>query len=82
MLLCISEVASLFGVCIETIRRWEFLGKLVPSLRTIGGHRRYELSYIQSVIKQEPIESTKYTVCYSRVSTHDQKLVVAPLTQT
>ena len=73
MLLCISEVAGLFGVCIETVRRWEFLGKLVPSLRTIGGHRRYELSYIQSVIKQEPIESTKFTVCYSRVSTHDQK---------
>ena len=73
MLLSISEVAILFGVCIETIRRWDFAGKLIPSLRTIGGHRRYESNYIQSIIKQEPIESTKYTVCYSRVSTHDQK---------
>lgn len=39
----IGEVASLLGVSVVTLRRWERLGKLLPDFRTEGNHRRYLL---------------------------------------
>lgn len=39
-LLTPSEVAAIFRVDPKTVCRWAKTGKL-PSVRTIGGHRRY-----------------------------------------
>lgn len=36
----ISEAASILGVSIDTLRRWDESGKLI-SLKSEGGHRRY-----------------------------------------
>ena len=36
-----SEVAEIFQVSPSTITRWAEAGKL-PSVKTLGGHRRYE----------------------------------------
>ena len=75
MLLTISEVANLFGVHRDTIRRWDKKGLLVPAKRTLGNHRRYDSIIVESLInKMEIDENTqKLTICYSRVSSHDQK---------
>lgn len=65
--LSISEAAKIKGVSVSTLRRWEAEGKLVPE-RTASGHRRYDQAQLLN-IKPE----LSYTVCYARVSSHDQK---------
>lgn len=39
--LTIGEAAELLGVTVRTLRHWESIGLLVPSWRTLGGHRLY-----------------------------------------
>ncbi len=64
VLFSIGEMASRLGVAVVTLRRWDREGRLKPTLRTLGGHRRYG-EVTQSA-------STR-TVLYARVSSHDQK---------
>ena len=71
MLISVSEVAELFGVCTTTIRRWDKNGKLNSALRTMGNHRRYVMEEILNIINGTK-EEEKLTVCYSRVSTSIQ----------
>lgn len=42
-----GEVAALFGVNPKTVTRWAKEGRL-PSIRTVGGHRRYRASDVQA----------------------------------
>jgi putative resolvase len=65
--LTISEAAELKGVSVSTLRRWEAEGKLIPE-RTANGHRRYNMAQLLNL---KPDGSL--TVCYARVSSHDQK---------
>jgi predicted site-specific integrase-resolvase len=65
--LTISEAAQLKGVSVSTLRRWEAEGKLIPE-RTANGHRRYNMAQLLNL---KPDGSL--TVCYARVSSHDQK---------
>lgn len=69
--LSIGEAAILLGVAVSTLRRWEREARLAPCFRTAGGHRRYALHAIQSLISPFPIICK--TLCYARVSSHDQK---------
>jgi len=74
-MLSIGEAAELLGVAVSTLRRWEIEGRLIPSYRTHGGHRRYSLALLYKIlnptsVSQKPIERV---VCYARVSTYDQK---------
>ncbi len=48
-LLTPSEVATLFRVDPKTVTRWAQAGK-VPSIRTLGGHRRYRESDIRALL--------------------------------
>ena len=48
MLLSIGELASAIRVAVVTLRRWDQAGRLVPCMRTVGGHRRYRLSEVMS----------------------------------
>jgi excisionase family DNA binding protein len=48
-LLTPAEVAALFRVDPKTVTRWAQQGKL-PSIRTLGGHRRYRESEIQAFL--------------------------------
>ena len=48
-LLTPAEVASLFRVDPKTVTRWANTGKL-PSLRTLGGHRRYRESEVRNLL--------------------------------
>jgi len=70
--LTISEASVILGVSVITMRRWDRESKLKPHHRTFGNHRRYSLSEILFVLS--PTEAEKrINVCYSRVSSHDQK---------
>jgi predicted site-specific integrase-resolvase len=70
-LIAISEAAEALGVSITTLRRWEKEGKL-KSDRTHAGHRRYDLSKIKPELFHNN-ETTRKTIAYARVSSHDQK---------
>jgi predicted site-specific integrase-resolvase len=63
-LFSIGEMARRLGVAVVTLRRWDREGRLKPTLRTLGGHRRYG--------EAQRTTSTR-TVLYARVSSHDQK---------
>ena len=68
----IGETAKILGVSVVTIRRWDKAGKLCPSFRTFGNHRRYSLNDILKLAGKDMSEEW-LTVCYARVSSHDQK---------
>ena len=48
-LLTPAEVAALFRVDPKTVTRWAKAGKLT-AIRTLGGHRRYRQSEVQSLL--------------------------------
>ncbi len=50
-LLTRTEVAEIFQVSPSTITRWAEAGKL-PSVKTLGGHRRYEAKAIMALAKR------------------------------
>jgi putative resolvase len=62
-----QEAATLLGVTVRTLHRWELDGK-IKSTRTAGGHRRYD---INDLISNK--SDNQLTVGYARVSSHDQK---------
>lgn len=71
----IGELAVWLGVAVITLRRWHKDGKLVPSYRTPGGHRRYARAEVRQALglQDNTDIQEKLTVCYARVSSHDQK---------
>ena len=68
-LIKIGEAAKLLGVTIQTLRRWEKSGQLLPDKKTEGGTRYYDIDRLFGVTKQE----SELTSAYARVSSHDQK---------
>ena len=68
----IQEVSIILGVTTTTLRRWDKSETLKSDYRTIGNHRRYKLSKILKLINPKTDED-KITLCYSRVSSYDQK---------
>lgn len=49
-LVSLKEVAELLGVHPCTLREWDKNGKL-EAIKTPGGHRKYQLSTIESLLK-------------------------------
>jgi predicted site-specific integrase-resolvase len=64
------------GVQEDALRKWSEQG-LIPSIRTPGNHRRYNISEFIRVRgntqAQEAIIEEKESICYCRVSSHGQK---------
>jgi excisionase family DNA binding protein len=48
-LLTRREVAAVFGVTAKTVTRWAAQGR-VPTIRTLGGHRRYRAADIERAL--------------------------------
>jgi excisionase family DNA binding protein len=72
-LVSISTAAKILGVSEITLRRWDEDGRLV-SIRTEGGHRRYDISKIRpETVHKYNSSGNRKTVAYARVSGHDQK---------
>ena len=69
-LLSIGEAAAALGVAVATLRRWHRQGRLLPALRTLGGHRRYASEAIRSASGAQRPAAGK--TVYARVSSHDQ----------
>jgi excisionase family DNA binding protein len=57
ILLTPAEVAKLFRVDPKTVTRWAKAGKLT-AIRTLGGHRRYRQSEVQSLLTTAPNRGT------------------------
>lgn len=66
-MLSIKEASELLGVTTTTFRNWEKEGK-ISSIRTEGGHRRYEVKDLIGSKKEKSL-----TVAYARVSSHEQR---------
>lgn len=54
-LLTPAEVAAIFKVDPKTVTRWARDGKLT-SIRTLGGHRRYNEAEVQALVKRQSTE--------------------------
>ena len=77
MLVSIKYAAKFLGVCEKTLRRWDKKGILTP-IRTLGGHRRYDLDALKSFFENGEYEiksrpKTQTAAIYARVSSHKQK---------
>jgi len=68
-LIKIGEAATLLGVSVQTLRKWERTGELTPDRKSQGGTRYYDMDRL---LGQRGVE-TDLTVAYARVSRHDQK---------
>ena len=68
----IKKAADILGVSTQTLRRWEAEGRGVPSQRTHGGQRRYDVSQLTPPIPTKT-PNNQVTIAYARVSNHDQK---------
>ena len=64
----IGEAAKLLGVSVQALRNWETEGKIMPSHRTPGGQRMYDLAALLGVN-----DLAAPTIAYARVSSSDQK---------
>ena len=69
----IGKVCELLGISLSTAYRWIKSGKLKSEFRTLGNHRRFNLSHIKHTFISSAHDDNKFTVLYSRVSSHDQK---------
>lgn len=64
----IGQAAKLLGVSVQALRNWESERKIMPSHRTPGGQRMYNLAELLGVN-----DKTYPTIAYARVSSADQK---------
>ena len=65
----IGKAAEILGVSIQTLRRWEIQGSVLPDKKTPGGTRYYNLD---KILGHRKIDN-HITIGYARVSSHDQK---------
>ena len=68
-LIKIGKAAEILGVSIQTLRRWEREGQLLPDSKSDGHTRYYN---IDKLLGLENVESD-LTIAYARVSSHDQR---------
>ena len=66
-----QEVCLFLGISLSTFYRYCKRGLLKPSFLTLGGHRRFSIQELKQAFSMD--NSADLIVCYSRVSTHDQK---------
>lgn len=71
----IGQASKILGVSIVTLRRWDKSGKLVPDIRTKGGHRRYSETTLRQFLGQPlpPPPNGRKVILYARVSSRAQK---------
>ncbi len=74
--------ASLLGVCVKTLRRWDH-DKKIYCIRTLGGHQRFPISEIRRILEGKSVKDGRpndialdkevKSVIYARVPSHKQK---------
>ncbi len=66
-----KQVCLLLGISLSTFYRYCKAGILKPAFFTFGKHRRFSLSQLRQSFNID--NKAVLTICYSRVSSHDQK---------
>ena len=66
----IGEAAKMLGTSAAQLRKWEQTGELRPTRKTQGGTRYYSIA---ALVGYQERQTDPLTVCYARVSSHDQK---------
>ena len=66
-----QEVCLFLGISLSTFYRYCKRGLFKHSFLTLGGHRRFSIQELKQAFSMDNIADL--IVCYSRVSTHDQK---------
>jgi len=66
----IGEAAKYLGVTIQTLRRWEREGELLPDRKSASGTRYYDIYQLKN---KRQTKASLITIAYARVSSHDQK---------
>jgi excisionase family DNA binding protein len=56
-----EEAASVLGVNVSSIKRWTDEGKL-ECIRTVGGHRKFQMDHLASFIEQNKKKAAKVSV--------------------
>jgi predicted site-specific integrase-resolvase len=64
----IGKAAEMLGVEVQTLRKWEESGELIPDRRSKGGTRYYDVGKLMGLGNED-----MPTIGYARVSSHDQK---------
>jgi predicted site-specific integrase-resolvase len=64
----IGEASTILGVTPQTLRKWEKTGELLPDRRSKTGTRYYDANKLMGINN-----TGQPTVCYARVSSHEQK---------
>ncbi len=67
-LIKIGQAAELLGVTMQTLRKWETTGELIPDRKSKSGTRYYDANKLQNLSNE-----AAPTICYARVSSQDQK---------
>ena len=74
----IGMAATLLGVCVKTLRRWNAKG-MISCYRTLGRHRRFPLNELFRVLEErqdkqekEHVKMNDSCAVYGRVSSHKQ----------
>ena len=76
MLLKITDAAKQLGIHPDTLRRWANSGKVKVAGYTPGNQRLFRLSDFEALgvsPTSRPINKTKPTIAYARVSSYDQR---------
>ena len=64
----IGAAAEVLGTTPAQLRKWEKTGELLPARKTRGGTRYYSVADLMGLANE-----AAPTICYARVSSHDQK---------
>lgn len=64
----IGKAAALIGSSVQTLRKWEKTGELLPDRKTASGTRYYNVAKLLNLGNEDAP-----TLAYARVSSHDQK---------
>ena len=82
MYISIGKVATMVGVAVSTLRRWDTKGQLLADFKTISKHRRYNSQTIIQYIEQHglvqqsnTIPVSKTAIVYCRVSGSKQRKI-------
>jgi len=67
-LIKIGDAANILGATVQTLRKWEKTGELLPDRKTKAGTRYYRTDQLLNLGNEDAP-----TICYARVSSHDQK---------
>lgn len=68
----IGKFAKEIGVTVNTVRKMQLTGELIPFKISKGGHRYYSSEQLNEYLKKDIIKKEK-TILYARVSTKNQK---------